>query len=149
MGPRDGYIHWAQEMFDKAGMLREIVKWDYELRNAEQLATVVDRALAIAATEPRGPVYLSLPREVIAAPCSDGGGQPALSRLRPAAPAAPDASAIDEAADVLAGATHPLIGGKWAATRRHSPRSPGSPSASQFPWFSIGRAISRCRRRIR
>src|SRR5580704_15854397 len=70
LGSRDGYIHWAQEMYDQAGMLREIVKWDYELRNAEQLATVVDRALAIAGSEPRGPVYLSLPREVIAAPAS-------------------------------------------------------------------------------
>jgi len=45
-------------MYDQAGMIREIVKWDYELRNAEQLTTVVDRALAIAASEPRGPVYL-------------------------------------------------------------------------------------------
>ena len=26
-GARDTYIHWAQEMFDQAGMLREIVKW--------------------------------------------------------------------------------------------------------------------------
>src|SRR3974390_322698 len=72
-GSRDGYIHWAQEMYDKAGMIREIVKWDYELRNAEQLATVVDRALAIAASEPRGPVYLSLPRAVIAARISETG----------------------------------------------------------------------------
>src|SRR5262244_2723657 len=71
LGSRDGYIHWAQEMYDQAGMIREIVKWDYELRNAEQLSTVVARALAIAATQPRGPVYLSLPREVIAAPVSD------------------------------------------------------------------------------
>ena len=108
LGSRDGYIHWAQEMFDQAGMLREIVKWDYELRNAEQLVTVVDRALAIAATEPRGPVYLSLPREVIAAPFS-GDTQPAVSRLRPAASAAPDANAIAEAADVLTRAKRPLI----------------------------------------
>src|ERR671925_347131 len=70
-GSRDGYIHWAQEMYDQAGMIREVVKWDYELRNPEQLIAVVDRALAIAATEPRGPVYLSLPREVIAAPPAD------------------------------------------------------------------------------
>ena len=28
LGARDTYIHWAQEMFDQAGMLREIVKWD-------------------------------------------------------------------------------------------------------------------------
>jgi len=53
LGSRDGYIHWAQEMYDQAGMIRELVKWDYELRNAEQLETVVDRALSIAGTEPR------------------------------------------------------------------------------------------------
>ena len=74
---RDGYIHWAQEMYDQAGMLREFVKWDYELRNGEQLETVVDRALSIAASEPRGPVYLSLPREVLA--------ERATARLRLAA----------------------------------------------------------------
>src|SRR6187200_2689973 len=82
LGSRDGYVHWAQEMYDQAGMIREIVKWDYELRNGEQLATVVDRALAIAATEPRGPVYLSLPREVIAAPLPDHE-QLSPSRLNP------------------------------------------------------------------
>ena len=65
-GARDVYIHWAQEMFDQAGMVREIVKWDYELRNGQQLETVVDRALAVATSAPQGPVYLSLPREVLA-----------------------------------------------------------------------------------
>jgi acetolactate synthase-1/2/3 large subunit len=107
-GSRDGYIHWAQEMYDQAGMIREVVKWDYELRNAEQLATVVDRALAIAASEPRGPVYLSLPREVIAAPVSEPE-PPSPSRLAAAAPAAPDASAVAAAARLLAQATRPLI----------------------------------------
>src|SRR5262250_2163005 len=107
-GARDGYIHWAQEMYDQAGMLREIVKWDYELRNGEQLATVVDRALAIAASEPRGPVYLSLPREVIAAPVSDFE-PPSPSRLSAAAPPAPDAGAIAAAARTRAQATRPLI----------------------------------------
>src|SRR3954467_1032734 len=32
---RNNYIHWAQEHFDQGGMLREFVKWDYELRHAE------------------------------------------------------------------------------------------------------------------
>src|SRR6266851_2925475 len=106
-GSRDGYIHWAQEMYDQAGMLREIVKWDYELRNGEQLTTVVDRALAIAASEPRGPVYLALPREVIAAPMPDVAPTP--TRLTAAAPAAPDATAIAAAARLIAGAQRPLI----------------------------------------
>ncbi len=108
LGSRDGYIHWAQEMYDQAGMLREIVKWEYELRNAEQLPTVVDRALSIAASEPRGPVYLSLPREVISAPASDLEHH-SPSRLSPASPAAPDANAIAAAARLLAQAKRPLI----------------------------------------
>ncbi|HEY7244406.1 MAG TPA: thiamine pyrophosphate-requiring protein [Xanthobacteraceae bacterium] len=108
LGSRDGYIHWAQEMYDQAGMLREIVKWDYELRNPEQLATVVDRALAIAASEPRGPVYLSLPREVIAAPAS-AVERSRESQFHAAAPAAPDANAVSQAAAILEHASRPLI----------------------------------------
>src|SRR5262249_14719738 len=65
-GSRARQIHWAQESFDQGAMAREFVKWDYELRNFAQLETVVDRALAIAQAEPQGPVYLTLPREVLA-----------------------------------------------------------------------------------
>jgi acetolactate synthase-1/2/3 large subunit len=105
-GARDGYIHWAQEMYDQAGMLREIVKWDYELRDAAQLETVVDRALAIAESEPRGPVYLSLPREVLGEPAEKTSPS---RRLMPAAPPAPNTGAIAAAADMIARAKHPLI----------------------------------------
>ena len=107
-GARDGYIHWAQEMYDQAGIMREMVKWDYELRNPEQLATVVDRALAIAATEPRGPVYLTLPREVLAARMPHDA-RPAPRRLHAAAPAGPDPAAVSAAADMIAEAEKPLI----------------------------------------
>jgi acetolactate synthase I/II/III large subunit len=64
---RSAFIHWGQESFDQAGMLREYVKWDYELRNPSQLETVIDRALTIAMSEPRGPIYLILPPEILAA----------------------------------------------------------------------------------
>ena len=37
LGSRDLPIHWGQEMYDQAGMLREYVKWDYELRYGEQV----------------------------------------------------------------------------------------------------------------
>ncbi len=106
-GSRDGYIHWAQEMYDQAGMLREMVKWEYELRNASQLETVVDRALAIASSEPRGPVYLSLPREVLAEPAVPL--QSGRTRLQASAPAAPDPDAVLRAAKLLAAAERPLI----------------------------------------
>ena len=107
-GARDVYIHWAQEMFDQAGMLREIVKWEYELRNGQQLETVIDRALAVATTQPQGPVYLSLPREVLAAPLP-GFAYDMPARRIAAAPPSPDKNAIDEAARLLAAAENPLI----------------------------------------
>src|SRR5512135_3577712 len=68
LGARDLYIHWAQEAFDQAGMIREFLKWDYELRNFVQLEAVVDRALRIACADPPGIAYLTLPREILAEP---------------------------------------------------------------------------------
>jgi len=107
-GARDVYIHWAQEMFDQAGMLREIVKWEYELRNGRQLETVIDRALSVATTQPGGPVYLSLPREVLAEPLP-GLSFDSPTRRGAASPPGVDKAAIDEAARIFAAAENPLI----------------------------------------
>ena len=59
-------IHWGQENFDQAGVVREYTKWDFELRAGQPADEVLGRALDIALSEPRGPVYLTLPREVLA-----------------------------------------------------------------------------------
>jgi acetolactate synthase-1/2/3 large subunit len=105
-GRRSLNIHWAQEMFDQAGIVREHVKWDYELRSPEQLETVIDRAFAVALSEPQGPVYLTLPREVLAAPFA---GVPQGVFAAPADSPAPAPAAIAQAAALLVGAEHPLI----------------------------------------
>src|SRR5258708_4490315 len=107
-GARDTYIHWAQEMFDQAGMLREAVKWDYELRNGAQLETVIDRALNLATTSPEGPVYLSLPREVLAEKLPNFSFD-SPSRHAAASPPAPDEAAVAAAARLLAAAQNPVI----------------------------------------
>jgi acetolactate synthase-1/2/3 large subunit len=59
-------------------------------------------------TEPRGPVYLSLPREALAAPVEDFayGERPVMQA--PATPH-PDPAVIEQAADILAAAERPLI----------------------------------------
>jgi acetolactate synthase-1/2/3 large subunit len=105
---RNNYIHWAQEHFDQGGMLREFVKWDYELRHAEQVETVLDRALAIAKSEPQGPVYVTLPREVLA---SDFSRQSFSVKptIAPASPPAADPDALEEAAKLLGAAQSPLL----------------------------------------
>src|ERR1051325_1716197 len=57
-GSRSRPIHWAQEMFDQAGMVREAVKWDYELRVPSQVGDVVSRAGEGLMARPRRPGYL-------------------------------------------------------------------------------------------
>ena len=104
---RNIFIHWGQESFDQAGMVREYVKWDYELRTPAQLETVLDRAMAMAMTEPRGPVYITLPREVLAS----APGEMVFHRSpRCDLPTAyPDPAKINEAAELLCRADFPLI----------------------------------------
>ena len=106
-GSRSRPIHWAQEMFDQAGMVRELVKWDYELRVPGQIGDVVARSVEVAMAHPRGPVYLVLPREPLSAPLAD---PIAPLKVRPQAAAThPDPMAIATLAEWLAAAERPLI----------------------------------------
>jgi acetolactate synthase-1/2/3 large subunit len=108
LGSRDRQIHWAQEAYDQAGMAREFVKWDYELRTFVQLETVVDRALSMAEAEPPGPVYLTLPREVLAER-HETFEYAERSRLQKPGLLCPAAADIAEAAHILANARNPII----------------------------------------
>jgi len=106
-GSRSRPIHWAQEMFDQAGMLREMVKWDYELRQPGQIGDVVARGVEVAMAHPRGPVYLVLPREPLSAPVTEP-----IAPLKPrpqAAAAHPDPRTIAALAEWIAAAERPLI----------------------------------------
>ncbi len=106
-GARTVPIAWGQEMRDQAALVRESVKWDYELRFPEQLPGLLDRAHAIAMSTPRGPVYLSLPREVLCEP-TPAAGLAAPVSMQPVA-AAPDPAAVAQAADWIAAAERPLV----------------------------------------
>jgi acetolactate synthase-1/2/3 large subunit len=106
-GSRSRPIHWAQEMFDQAGMVRELVKWDYELRVPGQIGDIVARGVEVAMAHPRGPVYLVLPREPLAAALPEPVGP---TKPRPQAAAAyPDPRTIATLAEWIAAAERPLI----------------------------------------
>ena len=106
-GARTVPIGWGQEMFDQTALVRETTKWDYELRFPEQVAELFDRAWAISNSTPKGPVYLSLPREVLCEQTPpEGLDQP--SSMAPVV-TAPDPAALARAAELLAGAKAPLI----------------------------------------
>src|SRR5665213_126299 len=106
-GSRSRPIHWAQEMFDQAGMLRELVKWDYELRQPGQVGDVVARSVEVAMAHPRGPVYMVLPREPLSASLSEP-----IAPIKPRASAArvhADPRSIATLAEWIANAERPLI----------------------------------------
>jgi acetolactate synthase-1/2/3 large subunit len=106
-GSRTVPIGWGQEMRDQAALVREACKWEYEVRFPEQVPELLDRAYAIATSTPKGPVYLSLPREVLCEPCPAD----ALDTPPAMAPAllAPNPDDVDRAAQLLSRATRPLI----------------------------------------
>ena len=106
-GARTVPIGWGQEMRDQAALVREACKWEYEVRFPEQVPELLDRAYAIATSTPKGPVYLSLPREVLCEPC------PAAELAAPVSMAPTRITAneddIARAAWLLAHAERPLI----------------------------------------
>ncbi|WP_193367628.1 thiamine pyrophosphate-requiring protein [Pelagibius marinus] len=106
-GARTVPIAWGQEMRDQAAMIRESCKWEYELRFPEQVAGLLDRAHAIANSTPKGPVYLSLPREALCEQTPRAGLEDPPS-LAPAT-GAPDPASIQAAAELLAKAKAPLV----------------------------------------
>ena len=106
-GSRSNFIHWGQESFDQGSLLREFTRWDYELRNGQQVETVVDRALEMTLGTPQGPVYLTLPREVLAQKMDSITIHP--YRKNRDEPLQPSAESIKRTAEILRGATNPLI----------------------------------------
>ena len=116
-GSRNALIHWAQEAFDQGGSVREYVKWDYELRGGKPVYSVVERALDIVMSEPRGPVYLTLPREVLGENAVSPF-DPARARPSGAMAPAPAAAAIAAAAEMIAAAEmHMIIAGEGGRTK--------------------------------
>ena len=106
-GARTVPIGWGQEMRDQTALVREACKWEYEVRFPEQVPELLDRALAIATSTPKGPVYLSLPREVLAEPCP-ASALAAPPAMEPAVVTA-DPQLLERAARLLAEAARPLI----------------------------------------
>jgi len=107
-GTRDTYIHWLQEQFDQHGIVRNFVKWDYELRRPEQMGEVIGRALQIAASDPPGPVYLTLPREVLMTEVGEVK-QPAPALTAPARLGAGDPDALRDVAQHLVRSERPVV----------------------------------------
>ena len=108
-GARDGGGHiWMQQQYDQNGIVRQYVKWDHRLEYQDNAGLIVSRGLQVALTEPRGPVYVTIPKEIALLPAASAT-YPTLEQLAIPLPAAPDPSGVREIAARLLGAERPVI----------------------------------------
>ncbi len=105
-GPKQR-TNWRGEAFDQGVMVRNFVKWDHHLEAKENVVEVFEEAFRIATTEPCGPVYLTLPREVL------WNKSPLLPvkkhKTPPETKVKIDEKVLAKAADILINAENPLI----------------------------------------
>jgi benzoylformate decarboxylase len=90
---------------DLVRMAEQFTKWSYEVRRADDAPVALRRALQVALTPPTGPVFLSLPMDLMGPAVEDSGAGPTPIAAR----ARPDADAVARAAELLARARAPIV----------------------------------------
>ena len=108
-GSRDTYVHFVQDPFDIASIVRPYVKWEYSLPSGVVVKEALARAHAFAQSDPPGPVYMMLPRETLAEEWDDA----AMPAYPPARYGSVQAGGIDQArveavAQALMAAKNPI-----------------------------------------
>jgi benzoylformate decarboxylase len=103
---------------DLPTLARPFVKWAAEVHRVADLPRLVHRAVKTALAPPTGPVFLSLPGDVL----KDEGDVDLMAPTRVAPRVRGDAAAIAAAAEILAQAKHPVIiaGDAVAQSRAHA-----------------------------
>jgi acetolactate synthase-1/2/3 large subunit len=104
-GSRSTFVHWYQDIADQHGIVREYTKWEDELEVADNVEGVIDRGLDIVLSDPAGPAYLTLPREILRQ------NVPQTEPHRPTStkPATLDAQTRQTLVERLREADHPLV----------------------------------------
>jgi acetolactate synthase-1/2/3 large subunit len=98
--------NWSGDSFDQGIMVRNFVKWDYTVKDNDDVGEIFNKAFGIAASEPCGPVYLALPREMMWSKGSSKSRQ--YKTLREKIPT-PDTTLLNKSAKILIEAEDPLI----------------------------------------
>ena len=121
-GGRDTYVHFIQEPFDQASVVRPYVKWEYNLAWPSMAHEVISRAGAVMQSDPTGPVYLTLPREVLAAPVdAQSIGAYGHQNHLPVKAQGADANAIAQIAAKLMASENPMLVTAYAGRNHAAP----------------------------
>jgi benzoylformate decarboxylase len=92
---------------DLVELTKQFTKWSCEVHRSDRIPEILNRAFKVAATPPTGPVYLSLPSNLLGEPITVKNPDAERSRVVPRTPGDPEA--IKDAARLLAEARRPLI----------------------------------------
>src|SRR6202167_6328805 len=136
VGSRDTYVHFVQEPFDQASLVRPYLKWEWTLPSGVVVKEALRRAYSIMQSEPRGPVYLMMQRETLTqhwnadeirryptdqfAATSGGGADPQL---------------VAELAEKLLTAENPILITGYAGRNAHASRA--IDALSQFAGVAV------------
>jgi acetolactate synthase-1/2/3 large subunit len=107
-GSRDRSIHFIQERYDQAEIVRPYTKWDYEFRTEKDIGLVMARAYQVATSEPCAPVYMSVPREIMMAPMK-GTTVYKSKHFAPSVSPQGDIDVLRQAARLLVQAQRPVV----------------------------------------
>jgi len=109
-GSRDTYVHFVQEPFDQASVVRPYVKWEYNLQSGVIAKEALRRAHNMMHSDPKGPVYLMFARETLTEtwPDSAAASEP-VDRGGPVVARGADSQTIAAIADRLLAARNPLL----------------------------------------
>ncbi|KAH7137813.1 putative thiamine pyrophosphate enzyme [Dactylonectria macrodidyma] len=65
LGSRTEFIHWIQDVPDQAAIVRQYCRYTAEVRVGHNIKQLVNRAIQIATSDPKGPTYLTASREAL------------------------------------------------------------------------------------
>lgn len=102
-------IDWIHSANVQGNAVRDFTKWDHEPRSVSDVPLTLARALRVATTEPRGPVYVALDAGLQEDPLTGPAALPDFSRLRAPSRIGPDPEALARLAERLCAATRPVI----------------------------------------
>jgi thiamine pyrophosphate-dependent acetolactate synthase large subunit-like protein len=106
---RRPWIDWIHTAADQGALIRNYTKWDDQPASASAAREAVLRANWIANTAPRGPTYVNLDAEVQESKLPDPVAPIDAARFMPAVESAAPAAAVEQAAELLSKAKHPVI----------------------------------------
>ena len=108
-GARNSPVQWVQEPRDQGGIVRQYTKVDHRLEHQDNPGLLISRLLQISMSEPKGPAYLTVPRETAMLKLPGKSYFPTRDELGVARPAWPDPADAKRAAQWLIDARNPCI----------------------------------------